>query len=88
MNITLDDIKKVNDLRKSGNSAEGIVFARNAIKSSGPDDTMAFALSWCLYDEYIKPLYFYQNSKRKYYRGSKRVRHRTHGSRGKIRWTI
>ena len=45
MNITLDDIKKVNDLRKSGNSAEGIVFARNAIKSSGPDDTMAFALS-------------------------------------------
>ena len=65
MNITLDDIKKVNDLRKSGNSAEGIVFARNAIKSSGPDDTMAFALSWCLYDEYIKPLYFYQNSKDK-----------------------
>jgi tetratricopeptide (TPR) repeat protein len=63
MSITFDDVKKVNDLRKSGNSAEGIVFARNAIKSNGPDNKMAFALSWCLYDEYIKPLYFHQNSK-------------------------
>ena len=65
MNITFDNVRKVNELRKSGNSADGIVFARNALKSSGPDNKLAFALSWCLYDEYIKPLYFYQNSKGK-----------------------
>ena len=58
MASTFEDVKKVNDFRKSGHTAEAIVLARSSISINGSDSKMAVALSWCLYDEYLKPLTF------------------------------
>jgi len=55
---TFEDVKRVNDFRKSGRTAEAIVFARNLLSGNGSDPKMAVALAWCLYDEYLKPLTF------------------------------
>lgn len=58
MGSTFEDVKRVNDFRKSGRTAEAIVFARNLLSANGSDPKMAVALAWCLYDEYLKPLTF------------------------------
>lgn len=58
MASTFEDVKKVNDFRKSGHTAEAIVLARSSISINGSDSKMAVALAWCLYDEYLKPLTF------------------------------
>ena len=58
MGSTFEDVKRVNDFRKSGRTAEAIVFARNLLSANGSDSKMANALAWCLYDEYLKPLTF------------------------------
>lgn len=55
---TFEEVQKVNDLRKSGHTAEAIVLARSSLSKNGYDSKMAGALAWCLYDEYLKPLTF------------------------------